>query len=369
MQPTRESTSLPHEMHPAAPENYDAGRPAGHKIDKIIIHTEVGFKAGTEAQFANPQAHVSAHYGVDQDGSLDQFVKETDTAWQAGNLFVNQESIGIEHEDMDRPNDPRPDALYATSGKLVYDICTFYDIPIDRDHILKHLEVSQLGTSCPDTLDIERIVAIAQSHTAVNQPQATASTQPATEIAWTTLQDKYDAADHRFLDIGTELGIAGNNNRDQMKADIIQAIKGLKDVATSVNKTDIDLTTKVGELTDDNKKLILENQSLNGQLESVLHNYQLKATEDHATADIASKYMDSWKASKKTVEVVASIVRAKRAVETDILAAIDAMKASYEEKIKQLKNQPQKPKEEVTPAPQQPQDTKPTSSKWSWLGL
>src|SRR5258708_18286423 len=71
---------------------------------------------------------------------------------------MNQRSIGIEHIDDNNYNGIRPDILYATSARLVADICQFYGIPIDRKHILKHSEVSDAPTGCPDALDIERIV-------------------------------------------------------------------------------------------------------------------------------------------------------------------------------------------------------------------
>jgi hypothetical protein len=53
--------------------------------------------------------------------------------------------------------------LYAQSVQLVKEICARYGIPIDRAHIRKHKEVADPNntTSCPDSLDIDRIVAMA----------------------------------------------------------------------------------------------------------------------------------------------------------------------------------------------------------------
>ena len=150
----RSATTLPYTEFPVAFGNFDTNR---NPIDMIVLHTEVGFKTGTEATFDNLQSHISAHYGVNQDGTIDHFLEEYNTAYHAGDYSVNLRSIGIEHEDLNKPNDPRPDALYETSSKLVADICKFYNISCDRDHIKKHNEVLS-STQCPDSLDVDRIV-------------------------------------------------------------------------------------------------------------------------------------------------------------------------------------------------------------------
>jgi N-acetyl-anhydromuramyl-L-alanine amidase AmpD len=120
----------------------------------------VGTTAQANDRFQNPSSQVSAHYGVSLDGSIVQWVKEEDTAWQAGEWTVNLTSIGIEHEDGGDFNGIRPDALYTASAKLVRTISLNYGIPIDRQHIVGHREVHP--TACPDALDIDRIVREAQ---------------------------------------------------------------------------------------------------------------------------------------------------------------------------------------------------------------
>lgn len=156
--PSRAVTNvLPFTELPVAIGNFDETRST---IDRIIIHTMVGTWQSAADRFNNPTQKVSAHYGVKYDGGLIHWLEEFWTAYQAGKYPMNQRSIGIEHEDMGNYNSPRPDALYQTSGKLVADICKFYNIPCDRKHILKHSEVS--ATQCPDSLDIDRIIREAQ---------------------------------------------------------------------------------------------------------------------------------------------------------------------------------------------------------------
>lgn len=154
---SRVVTTLPYTEKDVAIGNFDKSRTT---IDRVIIHTMIGTEASASARFANPTQQVSAHYGVRLDGKIIHWLEETFTAYHAGDYAMNQRSIGIEHEDNGDYNGVRTDALYETSSKLVRDICLFYNIPIDREHILKHSQVK--ATACPDALDIERIVRVAQ---------------------------------------------------------------------------------------------------------------------------------------------------------------------------------------------------------------
>jgi len=155
----RQVTTLPVIEKTVANGNWDSSRST---IDRIVIHTMVGTAQAADTRFNNPSQQVSAHYGVLLNGTLWHWVDEDNTAYAAGDYAMNQRSINIEHEDNGDYNGTRPDSLYTTSAKLVADICAFYNIPIDRQHILKHSEVSDNPTGCPDALDIDRIVKQAQ---------------------------------------------------------------------------------------------------------------------------------------------------------------------------------------------------------------
>lgn len=158
--PTRKYASLPiTKEYSVATGNYDSNR---KPIVEIIIHTSVGTIESAAARFGQYGTQVSAHYAVGLDGALYAFLEEFNVAYAAGNYPVNQKSISIEHIDNGNYNGIRPDTLYQTSGKLVADICKFYNIPIDRQHILKHSEV--IPTGCPDALDIDKIVSYAKKY-------------------------------------------------------------------------------------------------------------------------------------------------------------------------------------------------------------
>lgn len=213
---TRKVTSLPFTELEVATGNYDESRTP---IDRIVLHTMDGAWQGAAARFDNPLSKVSAHYGVKLDGSYIHWLEETFTAYANGNYPMNQRAISIEHEDGGDYNGVRPDALYAASAKLVRDICLFYNIPVDRTHILKHSEVSDNPTACPDALDVDRIV---------REAQATANEQA-------------------LID---DLRLARDKNWNLYNAEITKNA----DLSNQVTE----LTKKVGDVSDANRKLIQE---------------------------------------------------------------------------------------------------------------
>lgn len=82
--------------------NFNA-RPSGIKIDTIIIHhTNMTNAHAALERLCDPDAAVSAHYLIDQEGSIFQLVPDQHRAWHAGVSFwqgetnINCRSIGIE---------------------------------------------------------------------------------------------------------------------------------------------------------------------------------------------------------------------------------------------------------------------------------
>uniref|UniRef100_UPI003EB9C50B N-acetylmuramoyl-L-alanine amidase n=1 Tax=Streptomyces tabacisoli TaxID=3156398 RepID=UPI003EB9C50B len=118
-----------------------ADRPADYPIDMVVVHVTQGSYSGTLQVFKDPWHGASAHYVVRKDGHIAQMIRELDVAFHAGNRDYNQRSIGIEHEGfVDRPEDFTA-AMYASSAKLTAGICRRYGIPVDRKHIIGHVEV------------------------------------------------------------------------------------------------------------------------------------------------------------------------------------------------------------------------------------
>jgi N-acetylmuramoyl-L-alanine amidase len=134
------------------------GKEYRQTIDRVVLHWfGIGDLESANSRFQNPASRVSAHYGI-SDLLVYQWVNEEDVAWHAGNYPINQRSIGIEHNATTAQN--ASEQTYRTAGELLRDICTRHNIPLDREHILKHSECS--ATQCPGTLDIDKIIAIAK---------------------------------------------------------------------------------------------------------------------------------------------------------------------------------------------------------------
>lgn len=118
-----------------------ADRPDDYGIDMVVIHVTQGSFASAVKVFQDPGHGAAAHYIVRKDGRITQMIRELDVAYHAGNRSYNERSVGIEHEGfVDRPED-FTDEMYAASARLTAGICARYDILVDREHIIGHVEV------------------------------------------------------------------------------------------------------------------------------------------------------------------------------------------------------------------------------------
>ncbi|WP_328501543.1 N-acetylmuramoyl-L-alanine amidase [Streptomyces sp. NBC_00457] len=118
-----------------------ADRPDDYGVDMVIIHVTQGSFDSAVKAFQDPGHQAAAHYIVGQDGRVLQMIRELDVAYHAGNRDYNERSIGIEHEGfVDRPED-LTDEMYEASARLTARICARYDLPVDREHIIGHVEV------------------------------------------------------------------------------------------------------------------------------------------------------------------------------------------------------------------------------------
>ncbi|HTK33910.1 MAG TPA: N-acetylmuramoyl-L-alanine amidase [Caulobacteraceae bacterium] len=117
--------------------------------DMVVLHY-TGMQTGEAAlaRLRDPDAEVSAHYMIEEDGRLFRLVPEERRAWHAGVSFwkgrtnLNQVSIGIElvnpgHEFGYRPFPP---AQIAVLADLLGDIRERWDVPDER--ILGHSDIA-----------------------------------------------------------------------------------------------------------------------------------------------------------------------------------------------------------------------------------
>lgn len=118
-----------------------ADRPADFTVDRVIIHVVQGSFRTALKVFKDPAHQAATHYVVRKDGHVAQMIRELDVAYQAGNRSYNERGVGIEHEGfVDRPED-FTDEMYESSARLTAGICERYAIPVDREHIIGHVEV------------------------------------------------------------------------------------------------------------------------------------------------------------------------------------------------------------------------------------
>ncbi len=90
--------------------NFDE-RPAGAVIDTVVLHyTDMHSAEAALARLADPEAKVSAHYLVAEDGRIYSMVEDRRRAWHAGESHwrgvngMNATSIGIEIANLGHSN-------------------------------------------------------------------------------------------------------------------------------------------------------------------------------------------------------------------------------------------------------------------------
>ncbi len=146
--------------------NFDA-RPDGQPIDILLLHY-TGMESATAAlaRMSDEAAKVSAHYCIDEDGTLYRLVPEDRRAWHAGVACwagagdINARSIGIELVNPGHEFGYRrfPEAQVATLIELAGGILARHPIPAHR--VLGHSDVAPLRKQDPGELfDWARLAA------------------------------------------------------------------------------------------------------------------------------------------------------------------------------------------------------------------
>ena len=151
--------------------------------DMLILHY-TGMRSGEAAlaRMRDPDAEVSAHYMVEEDGRVFKLVPEARRAWHAGKSFwagetdINALSIGVEivnpgHEFGYRPF---PDAQMAALTDLVGEIRSRWTIPDAR--LLGHSDVAPARKTDPGELFPWRALAEAGHGLWVEPPAAPGAT-------------------------------------------------------------------------------------------------------------------------------------------------------------------------------------------------
>lgn len=128
-------------------------------IDMLVLHyTGMTSAAEALARLRDPAAEVSAHYLIDEDGTIHRLVAEKDRAWHAGRGIwrgesdVNSRSIGIELVNPGHEFGYRafPQAQIAALIALAQDICRRHPIP--ARNVIGHSDIAPLRKQDPGEL-------------------------------------------------------------------------------------------------------------------------------------------------------------------------------------------------------------------------
>jgi len=143
----------------AAPSpNFD-DRPANTPVDILLMHyTGMETGAAAVARLTDPEARVSAHYTVDEDGTIYAHVPEDKRAWHAGLSYwagardINARSIGIEIVNPGHEFGYRsfPDVQIEAVIALSLDILSRHAVPPER--VIGHSDVAPARKTDPGEL-------------------------------------------------------------------------------------------------------------------------------------------------------------------------------------------------------------------------
>ncbi len=138
--------------------NHDA-RPDGTPIDMLVLHyTGMESGAAALARLCDPAVKVSAHYTIDEDGTVYAMVPEDRRAWHAGVSHwagasdINARSIGIELVNPGHEFGYRafPDPQIAALTTLCHSILMRH--PIASARVLAHSDVAPMRKDDPGEL-------------------------------------------------------------------------------------------------------------------------------------------------------------------------------------------------------------------------
>ncbi|WP_225009459.1 N-acetylmuramoyl-L-alanine amidase [Novosphingobium percolationis] len=128
-------------------------------VSMVVLHY-TGMRTGAEAleRMCDPAAEVSAHYMIDEDGTVTRLVPEDKRAWHAGRSYwrgetdINSASVGIElvnpgHEWGYRPF---PDAQMEALVPLLADIVKRHNVP--RANVVGHSDIAPARKTDPGEL-------------------------------------------------------------------------------------------------------------------------------------------------------------------------------------------------------------------------
>ena len=172
------------------------GSRSGVGIDRIVIHhnATINKNVAMSTWYTSSGNWTSAHYEVTPTEIIG-CVEESYAAYHCGGTGgndvpkmsnPNERSIGIENvNSTGAPSWSVDPKTVANCAKLVRDLCDYYNIPCDRQHVLAHNEVT--ATACPGGLNVDEVVRLAKGGKpstggSANNNKPTVPSKPSTSI-------------------------------------------------------------------------------------------------------------------------------------------------------------------------------------------
>ena len=193
-------------------------------IDTIVVHhnATTNKDVALNTWLVSAGNWTSAHYEI-TDNEIIGAVGENYVAYHAGGTGgadvpkmsdPNGRSIGLEHvNSTGAPSWGVSDATLRNSARLIADICKRYNLPINRNTIKLHREVT--STACPGGLDIGKLIRYAQEAAGQKPAQpskASVTSKPATS----------SSAIQQFKNVGSHF-----TNTKTFKVDKIAKVNGI----------------------------------------------------------------------------------------------------------------------------------------------
>lgn len=190
---TQEASMAPTITKKITPVNFWPGR-NGNPVEAVVIHVSEGGKAGVDSWFHNPDSEASAHYLVNKDGTIWQFVEEADTAWANGKLNKpnlaepliakwsasgtnpNRTTVSIETERMWQERLTAPQL--ASLAWLCADLHRRYGLPTDGSRLLAHSEFDSVDRAHCPSLSADEWSALVKGLANAPTPPIVIATQP-----------------------------------------------------------------------------------------------------------------------------------------------------------------------------------------------
>lgn len=175
---------------PCPSPNHSARVP-GDPIDMLCLHCTVGsFESALSwmrnpappdpaTGKPNPDLAVSSHYEISEAGDIVQLVDEERVAWHAGRSTwaplnrtnINRYSVGIELANSNKPGDDYPPAQFEATVWLVDNICRRRNIPPDKLHIVRHMDIAPRRKTDPQFFQYDALFAALGSSEPVHDEQ------------------------------------------------------------------------------------------------------------------------------------------------------------------------------------------------------